>query len=136
MVHKCRAQGRPLSDEQIFWLIEHWQESEHIINRLLRYPYWNEHVANWATMNFSDNYLIERRSEVIGCTICNGTPESFQDEDWETLIWAIYFSRASLSDKENMLIEYFSTDIIDSYIDICLRLGLVKPLQHAHNAIV
>ena len=37
-----------LDDVSVTWLIDHWSESTHIINRLLLYPKANPKITNWC----------------------------------------------------------------------------------------
>ena len=85
---------RELSTEAVSWLLEHWEDSIHVLNRLLRYPAPDERIAAWALKRYEGGDLADRRSEVIAILLPVSGLRGFVEEDPETLSWAIMHSLA------------------------------------------
>lgn len=118
-----------LSEEDIDWLLKNYKQSNHIVNRLLRYPQPTSLIRTWASAVRHSNELSERRSEVLGLLL----PEAFQElrstEDADTLAWAIYYSHASDSERENMLTQIATVATLDSVLKVALRLRYSAPVK-------
>jgi hypothetical protein len=54
-----------LSATEEIWLIDHISDSNHILNRVLRYPLKSEIISQWAIHNFLNNKYRNRRAEVL-----------------------------------------------------------------------
>ncbi|MCG3166481.1 MAG: hypothetical protein POELPBGB_02260 [Bacteroidia bacterium] len=55
-----------LKEEELQWMIDNLEKSEHFINRILRQPGKSKVVSQWAALNFYNFRYIERRAELIG----------------------------------------------------------------------
>jgi len=117
--------GRQLLDSEVSWIITNWQESAHLINRLLRYPVAHASIVQWAKARYKARDLEDRKSELIGLLILDSIPSLVGREKKETLIWAVYYSRAKDRDKARMLESLFSAQDAESFIKVCIRLRLV-----------
>lgn len=118
-----------LSSEDIGWLVENYKRSNHIVNRLLRYPKPTASIQIWADIIRRSNELADRRSEVIGLLLPERFEELQSSEDENTLVWAVYYSRVSDPEKENMLTQLAGIAVLDSLLDVSLRLRYPKPLK-------
>jgi hypothetical protein len=78
-----------LHDEAVSWLLDHWTESVHVINRLLRYPVQHPRIVKWAEQRYREGDLDDRRSEVIAILLPTWGLNPFLSEKPETLGWAI-----------------------------------------------
>ena len=54
-----------LAEEHISWLLDHYSDSEHIQNRLLRYPVKHRKISSWAKHCIEHNIHPTRLSELI-----------------------------------------------------------------------
>ena len=122
--------GRQLLDSEVLWIISNWQESKHFINRILRYPVVHQRIIKWAKARYRAGDLADRKSELIGLLISDSIPSSVARETQETLIWAIYYSRAKEREKAQLLDSLFSTQYAESFIEVCVRLRLVTPMRN------
>lgn len=110
-----------LDEDELKWLIDNWDKSDHILNRVLRYPQRHTLIARWAETIYKQDLLPRRRSEVVALLIDNHIPK-FVQEDNEVIIWAIYYSRISDDKKQRLLIERFTTESMEPLWEISLRL--------------
>ena len=65
-VQRCLSRllkDRTLSREAAAWLLGHWSESEHIVNRLLLYPQPTPPIVAWAAERYERGDLPDRRTE-------------------------------------------------------------------------
>ncbi len=128
-----------LNDECIKWLIDNYQESEHIANRLLRYPVRNERVSNWARNVLKSGELRDRISEIIGILIEEEVP-SFVQEDNTTIMWAIYYSKCSKTQKRKLILEHLDYENYLPAIVVANRLEIGEIskdlLQHYRGLLV
>jgi hypothetical protein len=122
--------SQPLSEENIRWLISNYQDSIHLVNRLLRYPTKNQLIVNWAESIYQKNELRDRKSEVIALLIDEEVP-SYVKENSDCIIWAIYHAKVSDGVKQQMLKEHFSIESIDAFIEVCNRLKYPSVLEFA-----
>lgn len=123
--------GRPLIEEELDWLLARWEDSEHFINRILRYPVYHPKLAAWAAQVYRHHLLEDRLSELIALAIVESIPDFAQNEPSDDLIWAIYYSKASQQVKELLLLERFDSDALDSYVEVSLRLQSKRALRYA-----
>lgn len=114
---------QPLTEDQLIWLIENYQESDQIVNTLLRYPFRNQLITDWARKVLDSSELQNRMSEVIGILINEDIPEDI-DCDNETLIWSIYYSKCTKSQKKKMILKYLDYEEYSPAIDVAYRLGI------------
>lgn len=113
---------KPLRPAQIRWLLDHHQDSEHIVNRLLRYPKFDLLIAEWARKMIGTHKLTERTSELLGRLIVDDLPPEARQLPTAAVYWAIYYSSAELESKRRLLERCASTDALDDLIEISLRL--------------
>jgi hypothetical protein len=113
-----------LRDVQVRWLIEQHQASEHIVNRLLRYPQFEPQIASWARFAIDRPEFAERSSELIGRLINNSLPPEADRFSPTTLLWGIYYSSSKHEDKQRLLREVASLDTAHVVIEISTRLGM------------
>lgn len=118
-----------LVSKDIDWLIENYRRSNHIVNRLLRYPRPTDAIRRWAEEVCSSALLLERHSEVIGLLL----PERFQElrstEDAVSLAWGVYYAHANDSEKEEMLMQMANIETVESVMEVARRLHYPKPIR-------
>jgi hypothetical protein len=107
------VKSQNLDDESINWIISNWENSEHLLNRLLRYPVKHPLVTQWATEMYQQHKLRDRKAELIALLIDEIIP-SFIKENNNTIIWAIYYSRVPDEVKQRLLMERFSVENLES----------------------
>jgi hypothetical protein len=122
-----------LRPSQVRWLIEHQAESEHIVNRLLRYPRFDAAIADWARRMLRTRRLQERRSELLGRLIVDSLPRESHALPAATVLWAVYYSCAPLDVKCKLLEESAADSAADAVIEICLRLNLPMVLHRLRD---
>jgi hypothetical protein len=118
-----------LISKDIEWLIGNYSRSNHIVNRLLRYPEPTDAIRKWAEQVRSSSQLSDRRSEILGLLL----PERYQElqatEDAASLAWAVYYSRSNDSEKEKMLLQLASIETVESVREVALRLNYLTPIK-------
>ncbi|MDX2255302.1 MAG: hypothetical protein NW214_07300 [Pseudanabaenaceae cyanobacterium bins.39] len=121
--------GRNLNQEEVEWLIDNWDKSEHLVNRLLRYPSYSFQISEWARQRYLNSELLERKSEVMACFIKDEFLELCKKESVESIVWAIYYANLAIQQKEQMLDYIAKLYDEPELIKVCLRLELAKPLK-------
>lgn len=122
---------KPLPDSAIDWLIQNCHKSEHIVNRLLLYPGSHRAIRAWAEQVYRKDELLRRRSEVIAALISPGNADSFaQENDANTLVWAIFKAHISKREKVALLKQYSTFEAFASIVDIADRLESSDLLRH------
>lgn len=61
--------GVKLKEKELQWLCDHSNQSEFIINRLLRYHLKSKAISDWAQKNFEKDFARSRRSEITSWII-------------------------------------------------------------------
>ena len=122
---------RPLLDSEISWIIDNCHKSKHLINRLLKYPFNNCLIDEWAHKMYKSEKLKGRKSELIGILIKNNIPDFVKQEKIERLIWAAFYSKVGLKIKSKILKSLFSPEALDSFIKVCVRLELPTVMRFA-----
>jgi hypothetical protein len=112
-----------LTDEEIGWLIEHWRESEHLVNRLLRYPYSHPTVVTWAKQCYTAGLLADRKSELLALIIPESGVASFSNDDPVALAWALVRVAMPVERKLAQLENLEPKLPAELIVDISLRLG-------------
>jgi hypothetical protein len=112
---------RELSRDQINWLLENYESSPHILNRILRYPVKNKLITQWAETAIHNEELASRRAEIIGC-ILNFRPK-YRHKDHQALAWGIYYSKLSMEEKKVLLDKHCYADNLAELLKICARLA-------------
>jgi hypothetical protein len=110
-----------LGDDEIGWLISNWENSEHSLNRLLRYPQKHPLVVKWVNGIYQRGQLRNRQAEVVALLIDESVP-SFVTDTEDVIIWAIFHSRVEDAVKQKLLMEKFSTKNLDLLWKIALKL--------------
>ena len=118
-----------LSKESINWLLENYEKSEHIVNRLLLYPEPNQEIQNWAKEMYLNRKITDRTYELIALLIDKDLPSYINDEDSNTILWAIFKSRIPKGRKINLLVKYCDLYSLESLIKISDRLETPKIVQ-------
>lgn len=122
--------GRKLKDSELSWIIKNYKQSDHLVNRLLRYPADNPSVFNWASELYNKGGIKGRNSELLGLLIRNGLPNNIKKETKETIIWAVFYSRASTNIKIDILEANYSEKNLKSFIEVCMRLRLPLAIKN------
>ena len=118
-----------LSDENIQWLIDNYETSIHIQNRLIRYPESKQAITKWAEKMLKIGELEDRRSELIGLLLNNNFDLKdlirFSTIEERTnklnLVWGIHFSKLNDDIKKELLLMHLSVDNFDEVLKICER---------------
>ncbi len=111
-----------LDDADVLWLIDNHDESEHIINRLLRYPVYNTKISKWAERVYKNGDLLTRQSEVIAILISDEVP-NYISVNSDVLMWAIYHSKSDTTTKEQLIL---------SHLDFAEYAGALEVAQRLH----
>jgi hypothetical protein len=127
--------SRCLDDESVSWIIANWEKSDHLLNRLLRYPAKNSLIGKWATEIYHSEKLKDRISEVIAILIDETVP-SYINENKNTIVWSIYYARIPDSTKQRLLMENFSKESADSLWKIATRLKYPDVVQFMRQKIL
>lgn len=106
-----------LPDPNIYWLIENFEKSEHIQNRLLRYPDTNKTISNWASDCIDKHILSDRFSELIGLKL-NFEPD-YSHPNSTALLWGIHYSKLEDFKKKELLIRHLCDDNFTEFLTIC-----------------
>jgi hypothetical protein len=124
---------RELSSEQVDWLLVNYETSEHILNRILRYPVKNKAISLWAETAINNEELINRRAEIIGL-ILNFRPK-YRHKDHQALAWGIYYSKLTDQEKQELLDRHFYADNLRELLKICEREGFTDLIAKWYNGI-
>jgi len=118
--------NRLLADEHILWLIDNYKKSLHIVNRLLRYPQPNTQIAVWAQEIYTHKELPDRTAEVLSILISDNLPAIYPDEDINSVLWAIYYSKNTSEVKRRLLLGVINEDnlhqCVGSITSIAIRI--------------
>lgn len=125
------VKSQSLDDESVSWIISNWENSEHLLNRLLRYPVKHPLVTQWATEMYQKHQLRDRKAELIALLIDENIP-SFIEENKNTIIWAIYYSRVPDEVKQRLLMERFSVENLESLWKVSVRLKYSNVIELMH----
>ncbi|KFE97886.1 hypothetical protein [Chryseobacterium luteum] len=120
-----------LSQNNIEWLIDNYAISEHIRNRLLRYPKPNKAITIWCKERLQRKDLDERLSELIGLSLNFNI--KFTHKDKTSLIWGIYYSKLSDNLKKELLLKHLTTDNFEELIKICERSNFIDIISQLYN---
>lgn len=111
-----------LRPAQIRWLLDNHQESDHVVNRLLKYPAYSPLIASWARTMLNSPKLQHRTSEVLSRLITGILPPEAAPIERTTVVWAIYYSPTEIKVKERLLKQCVSEVTIDALVTVSLRL--------------
>jgi hypothetical protein len=121
--------NRYLKNEEVYWLISNWQRSEHILNRILRYPEINPLIVEWAKDNYQANELTDRKTE-LSAILIEDKESPFVNKIDEMAIWAIYYSRLPDEAKQNKLIENYSEITSSAIWEVARRLAFQNVIEY------
>ncbi|WP_127580503.1 hypothetical protein [Paenibacillus koleovorans] len=116
-------QELPLEEEQLQWLIDHDEESEHIVTRLLHYPERNGQVSDWAREVYLSGKLPDRLPEVLGLVIEEEVPDYVQVDN-ATLMWAIYHTRCSKGQKRKLILKHLDYEHYAAAVEVARKLNV------------
>lgn len=117
-----------LDDQSIKWIIANWEKSDHLLNRLLRYPARNSLITQWSREIYQSGRLKDRNSEVIALLIDEKLPPYIK-ENSSTIIWSIYYSRVSDETKQKLLMENFTIESTESLWKVATRLKYSEVIE-------
>jgi hypothetical protein len=120
-----------LDDSDISWLLSNWEQSDHIVNRLLLYPAPHPAIEAWAGERYDRKELSNRQSELIARLICVDGVEAFLDVDAVTLGWAVLRSQKTIDDKINLLCSLVSRLHHESIVNFATRINSPKIISEA-----
>jgi hypothetical protein len=115
--------GQILAPRAIQWLLEHWDESDHIANRLLRYPVPNLSIRQWAFDCYQNSRLPDRKSEILALLIDEDIPDFVQQEPPDELAWGIFYSRSSKARKVQLISALVDRMTSPVLLDLAKRLS-------------
>jgi len=118
-----------LEEDEIKWLMDNYRKSDHIVNRLLRYPQENPLVTDWAKGVYLNKELKNRGSEVIAILIDEDIPDYVDKTKPKKLIWAIYYSKKPDGLKQKLIEKYYRTECLDDALEVSLRLGYPSVIE-------
>lgn len=113
-----------LNTDIVNWLIQHVSEDETILNRLLRYPMFNESIERWAYKSVGSDLIEMRESELYGILIKDRIPDILKDKDSNHLAWGIYYSKTDKETKEKLLLDVAGKSNCRSICKVSYRLNL------------
>ncbi|SOC51449.1 hypothetical protein SAMN05421509_101303 [Chromohalobacter canadensis] len=116
-----------LKKHQILWLIDNWELSRHVVNRLLLYPEEYCSIKNWARNLITKELLMDRRSELLALLVGEGVLDEVGDSN-EIKLWAICKSRAPTSVKAELIEKHSDIEDYRTVIEIVDRIGEPSPL--------
>jgi len=122
-----------LSNEHLKWLIENWQKSKFILNRLLKYPQKNRLIELWAFNTFKEGTLKERTYELIGAFLHTKEIASLIEVDRCELAWGIYYSKYDEKWKIEALKSIICEDNYTQIEKISLKLASLELLSELIN---
>ena len=125
------VKDQELDDADVSWLLSHWKESEHLVNRLLLYPVRHAAIATWARERYDRAELGDRKSELIARLLDVDDLAAFRNEDPTTLAWAVFRSRRTLDCRVSALTTLVSELRCETIIDFAIRLGAPELIRRA-----
>ena len=119
-----------LSEECIKWLIDHYGDSVHIVNRILRYPMRNPLIEQWAVNVYKDGRLENRRSELVSLLINGDVPGFVHEKNINTIIWAIYYAKTDNETKKRLLCKHGTIESMETLIKVSVRLRYPEVIEY------
>lgn len=120
-----------LEPTQVEWLIDNYELSDHLLNRILRYPVKNKMISQWAKTAINKEEMAHRKSEIIGC-ILNYWP-AYKNKDHTAMAWGIFYSKLDNVEKRKLLDKYFCPDNLEEILKICEREGFIDLISNWYN---
>jgi hypothetical protein len=125
------VKGRVLQDDWIRWLVAHYRESGHLVDRLLLYPVAHPLITEWAAGVWQRGELRDRESQVMALLICDEIPDCVRGADAASVVWAVYYARVSDETKQRLLMQNLSLETLDAVLDVSNRLGYPAVIKYA-----
>ena len=125
------VKDQELDDVDISWLLSHWEESKHLVNRLLLYPVKHPLIDLWARERYDRAELSDRNSELIARLLEVDNLSAFQNEDPTTLAWAMLRSRRTRECKVAGLATLVADLHCETIIDMAIRLDAPELIRKA-----
>jgi hypothetical protein len=125
------VKDQELDDADVSWLLSHWEESEHLVNRLLLYPGRHPAIEAWARERYARAELDDRKSELIARLLEADDLAAFRNEDPETLGWAVFRSRRTIEDKVSLFTTLVPRLQGATIVDFALRLDAPELIREA-----
>lgn len=119
-----------LADGEIQWLIDNYDQSVHLLNRLLLYPVRHPAIVTWAENVYRTGELPGRRTEVIALLIQDDIPSFVDQTHAEPLLRAVSRARISHEHKEALLRTFAVQKSYDTLLDLALRLEMPSLIRH------
>jgi hypothetical protein len=123
-----------LAEAAVTWLVDHWSESVHLVNRLLLYPRQHQKITDWARSRYRAGDLPDRRSELIAILIPFDGISAFANEDPETLAWAIMRCSLARAAKIKHLSRLVTSLRAEALVTFATRLNAPIILRRALQA--
>jgi len=122
-----------LSQDNIVWLIDNYEISEHLQNRLLRYPKPNKAITTWCDKRLKKKDLDNRLSELIGLRLNFDTNFTFKDKT--SLIWGVHYSKLTDKQKKELLLKHLTNDNFEELLKICEKNNFTDIISQLYNEI-
>ncbi|MBI2872251.1 MAG: hypothetical protein HYY00_03570 [Chloroflexi bacterium] len=119
------VRGQALAPEGIQWLLDHWRDSDHVVNRLLRYPKPNPCIRQWAMECYRTRQLASRKSELMALLIDEDIPEFLRQEPADELAWSIFYAHLPQEHKVQLLKTLVNGMTSGVLLDLARRLDAV-----------
>ncbi len=110
---------KELTDDNIKWLVDNYENSKHIVNRLLRYPVSHRLIYNWADFCLKNEKLNDRLSELIGVKL--NFDKKFKHKDKVAFVWGIHYSKLDVDTKKDLLLRNTTKDNFIEVVKISER---------------
>lgn len=113
-----------LDGNDVLWLIDNYKKSDHLINRLLRYPVIDPQIINWAENVYKNGELLNRQSEVISILISDNVVPDYVSVSSSTLMWAIFYSKCDERKKEELMLNHLDFKDYNAALKVAERLNI------------
>ena len=123
--------SQELDDADLSWLLSHWDESEHIVNRLLLYPTRHPEIEAWARERYARREFPDRQSDLLARLLDVDELDAFPDADPETLAWAVLRSRRTMKSKVSLLAALVPRLECEVIVDFATRLDAPELIHQA-----
>jgi|WetSurMetagenome_2_1015567.scaffolds.fasta_scaffold62899_2 hypothetical protein len=125
------VKDQELDDADVSWLLSHWNESEHLVNRLLLYPVSHTLIDTWTRERYDRAELSHRKSELIARLLEVDDLAAFRNEDPTTLAWAVFRSRRIHESKVSALTTLVSGLDCETIVNFAIRLDAPELIRKA-----
>jgi hypothetical protein len=119
-----------LDDEAVDWLLANENQSEHIVNRLLLFPTAHPKIKAWAKRAYQTNAFPDRQYQVVALLIEKDLPSYVEDEESNTILWAIHKARIPEVHKVALINKYSDLDSVESLVKIADQMENKEIIVH------